>query len=503
MARRSSHTTPTRRSRNGKKDSSSSRFLIIGGSICAIAFIGLLVWFLTRTPSYTFQRSQLDKYVDMTQNVHLLNDGASVYVDMSDGMNYAYSTPESKEILQAIINKLAANQAIKFYGLADEKITPLDYSHTQLYNYMLSPSSYNKQKAPIEATLQRIVSENQPALLMTDFEEYKGQVIEQAAYAKECFITWLANGNNITFFKWDFVEKGKAKHMFLAVFDDNANRLNSLVANAVSLTAPNTQRYVLGGRNFAYPTSTQYISLKQGGNYHNDKGVDVVTAVMENGGTNDYISYAKPYATENGAPGQFAPLDISLGAYAEYYPLGVNWADAIANAKRMQESGIPENIKYDHLLSDLYIDFGAQNGFNIENVEVRVFDMGETMKTISAKGDSIKIEEIERIDKPEVNMFLAASMHDVKDLPIGWKEITVDFDSQFNGEFIGGINPTNLFRANIVISKATPNIAEVNNFFGWTGNPSLANSIKETLTAGSSNPQGRILYTYYIKTISE
>ena len=114
MARRSSHTTPTRRSRNGKKDSSSSRFLIIGGSICAIAFIGLLVWFLTRTPSYTFQRSQLDKYVDMTQNVHLLNDGASVYVDMSDGMNYAYSTPESKEILQAIINNLQQTKPSSF-----------------------------------------------------------------------------------------------------------------------------------------------------------------------------------------------------------------------------------------------------------------------------------------------------------------------------------------------------------------------------------------------------
>ncbi len=503
MARRSSHTSPSRRSRNGKKNHSSSRFLIVGGSICAIAIIGLIVYFLTRTPSYIFQRSQLDKYVEITQDVHLLNDGASVYVDMSDGMNYAYSTTESQAMLQAIINKLAANQYIKFYGLADEKITPLDLTHTQLYNYMLNRNSYDKQKAPIEATLQRIVTENQPALLMTDFEEYKGQVIEQAAYAKKYFITWLANGNNITFYKWDFVEKGKAKHMFLAVFDDNANRLNSLVANAVSLTEPNTEKYVLGCRDFAYPTSTQYISLKQGGNYHNDKGIDVVTAVMENGGLNDYISYAKPFATANGAPGQFAPLDISLGAYAEYYPLGVNWTDALANAKRMQETGVPNNIKFNHLFSDLYIDFGAQNGFSIDDVEVRVFDMGKTVRTISEKGDSIKIEEIEQIDKPEVNMFLAASMHDVKDLPIGWKEIAVDFDSQFNGTFIGGVNPTNLFKANIVISKATPNIADVNSFFGWPGNPSLANSIKETLTAGSSNPQGRILYTYYIKTISE
>lgn len=501
VARNSSHTSSSRRSRNGKKNNGSSRFLIVGGSICAIAIIGFLVWYLTRTPPYTFQRSQLDKYVELTQNSHLLNDGASVYVDMSDGMNYAYSTVESQAVLQAIINKFAANQAIRFYALADEKITPLDYSHTQLYNYMLNRNSYNKQKAPIEATLQRILSENRPALLMTDFEEYKGKVIEQAAYAKESFIEWLSDGNNITFYKWDFVEKGKDKHMFIAVFDDNANRLKSLVENAVSLTNHNIEKYVLGCRDFAYPTSTQYISLKQGGNYHNDKGIDVVTAVMENGGINDYISYAKPFATANGAPGQFAPLDMYLGAYAEYYPLGVNWTDALANAKRMQEAGVPDNIKYNHLLSDLYIDFGAQNGFNIEDIEVRVFDMCETMMAISAQGDSIKMADIEQIDNPEVNMFLAASMHAAEELPIGWNEIIIDFDTHFNGTFIGGSNPTNLFRANIVISKAAPNITEVNSFFGWPGNPSLANSIKETLTASSSNPQGRILYTYYIKTI--
>lgn len=462
-----------------------------------------MIWFLTKTPSYTFQRSQLDKYVEMTQEAHLLNDGASVYVDMSDGMNYAYSTQDSQSILQAIINKLAANSAIKFFGLADEKITPLELSHTQLYNYMLNPKSYDKQKAPIESTLQRIVSENQPALLMTDFEEYKGQVIEQAAYAKRYFIAWLADGNNITFYKWDFVEKGKSKHMFLAVFDDNANRLNSLIETAINMTDPNIEKYVLGGRDFAYPTSTNYISLKQGGNYHNDKGLDVVTAVMENGGMNDYVSYAKPFATANGVPGQFAPLDISLGSYAEYYPLGVTWTDAIANSKRMQETGISENIKFNHLLSNLYIDFGAQNGFNIDDIEVRVFDMGETMREIASQGDSLKVRQIESINNPEVNMFLSASMNDVRELPRGWKEITIDFDSKFNGSFMGNVSSTTLFRANIVISKASANIGDVNAFFGWPGNPSLANSIKETLTAGTSSPQGRILYTYYIKTITE
>lgn len=501
MPRRSSHKPSSRRSRKAKKGNSSSRFLIIGGSICAIAVIGLLIWWLIKPHKYSFQRSQLDKYVEKTQDIHLLDNGASVYVDMSDGMNYAYSSIESQAILQAIINKLAANPAIKFYGLAESQISPIDLSHTELYNYMLNPKSYDKQKAPIEATLHRIVSENHPALLMTDFEEYKGLVIEQAAYAKEAFIKWLANGNNITFYKWDFTEKGKSKHMFLAVFDDNANRLNSLVANAINLTAPNTERYVLGSRDFAYPTSTEYISLTKGGNYHNDKGVDVVTAVMENGGINDYVSYARPFATANGDPGQFAPLDISLGAYAEYYPLGVKWDGALSNARQMQAAEIPDSIRYTHLLSNLYIDFGAQNGFSIEGIEVRVFDMEETMKGIAEMGDSIELDQINNISKPEVNMFLEASMHEVKGLRQGWKEIAVDFDSRFNGTFIGGTEPTNLFRANIVISKATPDIQNVNTFFGWPGNPSLANSIKETLTAVTSNPQGRILYTYYLKSI--
>lgn len=422
---------------------------------------------------------------------------------MSDGMNFAYATDESRAILQALINKLAANQRIRFYGLADEKISPLEYSHTHLYNYMLNPGSYDKQKAPIEHTLKRIVDENQPAVLITDFEEYKGQVIEKAAYAKRSFIDWLAKGNTITFYKWDFEEKGKAKHMFVTVFDDKSEQLNSLIANAMTLANANPERYVLVGHDFSYPVGIQYLSINQGGNYHNAKGVDAVTAVSEKGGSSDYFNYSKPLASALGTPGQFASLDYLSGAHAEFYPLGVNWSDALVNAKQMQEEGISDDNRYYHFLSNLYIDFGAQNGFNIDAVEVRVFDMGETMKTIAQTYDSIKAADIESIGCPEVNMFLTAAMHNAKDKPLGWKEITIDFDPQFKGSFAGGIETTTLFRANVVISKATSNIADVDAFFAWPGNPSLANSIKETLSAETSNPEGCILYTYYIKTISE
>lgn len=43
--------------------------------------------------------------------------------------------------------------------------------------------------------------------------------------------------------------------MFLAVFDDNANRLNSLIQNAAVGAAPQIRTFVLGSRDFAYPTA--------------------------------------------------------------------------------------------------------------------------------------------------------------------------------------------------------------------------------------------------------
>lgn len=480
--------------------------LMICGAVCVLVLIGFGIWKIITPPTYQFQRSHLDKYIEATQESHLLKDGASIYLDMSDGMNCAYATSASKAVLQAVIDRLAGNNAIKFFGLADEKIIPLEgKSHTELYNYMLNPNSYDKQRAPIERTLKEIVEKQQPALIMSDFEEYNRGVIQKAAYAKESFIKWLAMGNNISFYKWVFIEKGKNKNMYIAVFDDNANRLNSLVESAIKQTNPDIATFVLGSREFAYPTFSQYLSLKQGGNYHNSKGLDAVTAVMENGGPEDYISYAKPLASSSGALGQFAPLDNLIGTYAEYYPLGVDWKDAIANANRMQEAGLPDGDVYTHLLSNLFVDFGAQSGYNITGIEVRTFDMQETMQYVGNTLDAsnpIEKSQLSEIDNPEINMILTAAMNDISGLPKGWKEIFVDFDEKFNGSFMGGKPATDLLKANIVISHALPNIDKVDKYFLWDGNPSLANSVKETLNAGSSSPVGRIIYTYYIKTIA-
>jgi hypothetical protein len=492
-------TSPSRRQSRSKNKSSVGWILLCG--ILALGVIGGLIYYITRS-SDDFKRADLDNYVSATHKSNLLEDGASVYVDMSGGMNFAYASDSSKKLLQSVINKFAATPEVHFYSLESSKISPLEKTHTELYNFMMDSSNYLHQCAPIEATLDTILQKNQPALLMTDFEEYNGANIEKAAYAKRDFIEWLAKGYNITFYKWNFKEGSKVKHMFLAVFDDNANRLKSLVQNAVLDVDPYIDTYVLGGPEFAYPTSTQYLSLTKGGNYHSAASAneDIVTAVLENGGPEAYCSYAKTVATATGAPGAFAPLDQLVGDFAEYYPIGVDWPSAIANSKTMQQEGTPKNEMFKHLFSNLYIDFGAQDGYDIKDIEVRVFDIQDAVKSISGVPIDSIATKLKKIPPQEITEFLTVSMENGQ--LDNWQLINVDFDSKFDGTFPPTINPSNLFKANIVISKVSPNLQAINDFFGWDGNMSLANSIRETLQAPSCSPQGRIVYTYYLKTIN-
>ena len=502
MARRPSTSNRRRNSRKGgSKKSSSSKLLIVLGSLCVLGFIGWGCYELLKTPSYTFDRSHLDKYVENKEEYNLLGNGAAVYADMSDGMNFAYESDQSKRLLQTVINKFAANKAIDFFGLANNQITQLEMSHTELFNYMTNPTNYNLQKAPIEQTLARIVENRQPALLLTDFEEYKGGVIEKAAYAKKYFIDWLAMGYSITFYKWNFMERGKSKIMFMAVFDDNAERLGSLVHNAVSLTAPGLPSFVLAGKQFAFPTATNYLSLKQGGTYHTKAGVDAVSGVLEDGSDQAYYSYGKPLASADGGSG-FASLDNLVGNLAEYYPLGVRWEEVPQNALRMQGEGFDAEKEnpYTHFLSHLFIDFGAQDGFDITSIEARTFDIQQIMISIG-NDENVDLNSLRAVPAPEINTFLKASM-----LPAGNSgtcEIFVDFDEKFTGSFPNSVNPSDLIRLNIVVGKAVPRVNEAKEFFTWEDNPSLADSVVMTLAASSSNPEGSVLYSYYLRSLAD
>lgn len=435
-----------------------------------------------------------------------------VYIDLSNGMNYAYSQPEYQNVLESVVNKLAATDGISFYGLSAGKISePLNMDHKQLYNYLMNKGSYSNIGAPIEGALSEIVRKGQPALLMTDFEEYQGNRIQKAAFAKQYFISWLQSGYTITFFKWDFTEGTKSKHMYLAVFDDGAERLLSMVQTAIAVTNVPVESYTLGGRGFNFPITVINKDARQGLNFHDINGDDLVTAVQNGGGLEDYICYPRSFADASGA-GDFLPLaTMTAPQLAEYYPIGVNWADAVKNLNSIKSETYDDegNLMYAnaHLLDSLFVNFKAQNGYEITNVEARVFDMQPGMDRLQAMLDTVANPTPEQIyaavndaSAPEINQVFVASMQDFPELP-GFSELMLDFHGKFTGNAAGDFNPSHLLRVNYVVSEAQPIIDDnLEEFFGWTGNPSLLNSVKETLTNGGCSPVGSVIFSFYFKS---
>ena len=440
-----------------------------------------------------FDRTQLDKYIEAElSSVKAFNPGVSVYLDFSNGMNSAYASPQAQSVMSNVVNKLiGTNAKTEFFSLADNQVTPMgNMSQTEVYNSVMNGGNYSQQEAPIETTLNQIVSKRQQALLVTDFEEYNNGRIQQAAYAKDAFISWLKMGYSIVFYKWDFVENGKPKHLFLTVFDFGLGGLNAEIESAIANAGVGgfVSKYVLGGREFPYAMACNYPKTTQGGNYHDSEGTDVISGTLENGDDMSFYNYATPQANATGTPGNFLPLGTISGHAAQFYPIIVSWTDIVKNIETFKDPQIPEEDRYKHYLGNLYVDFNDQNSFSITGIEARCFNIQAEVDTVSGA------KEIEISD-----MFTAQLLPTQEK---GWQEIVVDLDPRFTGEFKENAgNPDDLLRVNVVISGAQPEIGIVDSFFGWPGNSSLSQSVSHTLTSPEVNPQGRVLMSYFIKKI--
>lgn len=472
----------------------------------------------------SFNRQDLDSYVASQPLPTPLDDGTAVYVDFSDGMQFAYASPQAQALLRSVVNKLSGAAGIAdFYSLADAQISPLQLSQTEIYNTIVSPASYSHDKAPIEATLKQILQKRQPALLITDFEEYNGNLIQQQNYAKDYFILWLTQGYNIVFYKLDFVEKGKDKHLYFTVFDDGANRLLSRVSQAVAqVDGSGVQQFVLGSPEYTHPMGTAYLSTRQGGNYHDATGEDLVSCVLEDGSDQAYVSYSGSLASasEQKSLRHYSKLDEYYGRKAEYYPLMVSWPEVLENAKALTEEGVPSQDLYLHFLAKLYVNFTEQDGFDIQGIEARVFDMEPVLAAyVAANAPAPQDEEptpeaspkapspadsaaISLPEPAEIYEMFNASLLPAPEVGDGWQEIVVDFDPRFSGAFPAGATlPSDLFKINIVISQASPRLDRIEDFFAWPGNRSLAESVINTLQSPYVNPKGRVLFSYYVKAL--
>ncbi|MDE6379197.1 MAG: hypothetical protein K2L11_01895 [Muribaculaceae bacterium] len=466
-------------------------------------------------------RQYLDSYVEMETQLSVdaarMKSGISVYVDFSDGMNAAYGTSLSQEVLKKVVNSLTdAKSQPAFFSLADSKITPLDLKQTELYNAIMLGKNYDKPRAPIEETLKTIVSKSQPALLITDFEEYDGARIQQQNYAKTYFIDWLKKGYNITFYKIDYKEKSLPKHLYFTVFDSQENEFGSKIASVIEpYLDKGVERFVLAGPKCSYDIVTNYPSSIQGGSYHNSDGRDLVSAVLEDGKEEAYITYTFNAADEASKKtrADYSPFKGVAGPMTAYYPVGDSYSNVISNISATREEGVPAADRFSDLLSKVYVNFSVQDGYAIEALDVNVTDFEGTLMEFAARCDA-KAQEGGKPDSsvlkglPEgkrvLDMFTVA-MQPVKDSRLagaGWNEILFNFDSRFSGAVPPTMDtPNDLLKADIVISSAKEQTDRIEDFFAWPGNRSLAESVINTLKDASMNPKGQVIVRYYIKAI--
>lgn len=434
----------------------------------------------------------------------------NAYFDFSDGLLVAYNNDSTKNMTRSIVNKITGDSTMIF-SLANNVITKLDMHQTDLYNYIMDPKSYMNLNAPIEKTLNKIVSDGKSALLVTDFEEYTpdGKVQHQA-FAKKYFEKWLSQGNDITFYVTNYIEDRLPKHLYFIVFDNKRHSLLNNIEESLTGYSSLYSKYTLSTNPWTF--TTNYIAEHKGGTYHDASGEDLVTVTIEDGSDDSFTK---------------------LDDHAEYYPFGDNWENILKNANAMKEPGVPQ--PFTDIFRHLFVNLQNQDSYKIKGMGVKAYDIqadvdryslyetalknkptmkknsngamiadlsGDAASYYNDKGEMLP-DFVYKSQNPTVinDAFVlnqALFNNTFKSDP-GKVELAIDFDSKFNGDMIG-YNDGDLLRIDIVVTESEPNLSNIDKLFSWGANTSLSESIRNTLQ--DLNPASKCtpIYTYFIKT---
>lgn len=494
------------------------KLLIVVGIICQSMN---LLSSCTETPADVLPTKDLvwNYYFEKLEYAPEYTDGFSAYFDFSDGMSEAYKDPATRENLRGITQKITgANWTI--YGMASNKLDTLKLTQTELYNKITQPR-YTDIMAPIEQALQSIVSNRKRALLVTDFEEYTADKhIQYQNYSKKYFIEWMTKGGIVNFYITDYKEGSQNKHLYFAVFDDYQGTMTKIIDDALANRTVNYSKFSLNNRPVV--VTKNYTNSQKGGNYHDATGLDIVTAVNESDPTNEmYTNY------EN--------------SRVEFYPCGASWADIFQNAKDVAQ--LPGPDKFYSLFRGIFMDSSNKDSYIIEGYDIKVTNVQtdyymfsnyraalRNKPTITRNPDgSVLVENTEHPDAkfyynfetgellPEYNytpqpcpvvqeLFAldTAVMEESKRQNPDQTEIAIDFSPNFNPSTLS-VQSGDLLRVDVVVAKATPNLDKLSSLFSWGPdkngqmNSNLSEAIRNTIQESQINPQGQILFTYFVK----
>lgn len=482
-----------------------------------IALTGIAAGFMSCSQNENSQASVLipdnklmEEYISFQSTTEPFNDGFSAYFDFSDGVEYAYKNPDTKQYLSDIVNQMK-DHGTEFFSLANNKLEPLEGNSEEIFNKILNPASYRNHAAPIRAALDSIIDSNRPALLVTDYEEYDGKTIHKSAYARPYFTKWLKAGNDITFLIIDYNERGKAKKIYFTIFDGKDHKLLNSIKSALG-DSDNYQEFTLANNNITF-TSAYPGNGTKGGNFHDADLDDAISYVVEDPNS-DYHYF------------------MSENSYAEFYPiLGPQDYYEIyetANSEAYQDKSKPfPPYSCTHFLRNLYADL-SKLPYNDVELDIKVYNAEDDLYAFDLYNEALANKPGEKgiEDDPYWNADLTLkeeyrySKADTKSLPEivdlfvfdndpainpnieqpAGKEIAIAFSDAFDGEIKGSGTADEgiLIRIDVVIKSVDDKTKEeLEPLFKWGDNNNLSESVR--LALQDVRPTDNTIYTYYVK----
>lgn len=298
---------------------------------------------------------QVRQYLERDQK----SEGASIvegqysaYFDFSDGMEKAYNYSGISTNLEHVTQTVINDKCEIYYMESGEVKSTASKSKKELFDDIIKKKKkYNT--APIQITLEKIVADKKPALLVTDFEEYsKGTGITEYAYAFDYLKGWLDMGGIIQFYIMDYKEKNLAKKLFFVVFDSKSLKLTEDIKLAlVDAAQGNYTPYCL--QTSPYKVFTDY-AVGKGGIFCPSN----VNALY--------------------GPFQFALLDEKN--VETYYFEKRSWLQVVEFLMDYRYDGFPKE-NFSGLLSNLYVDVSDTQSRNISRVEAKVTDITDDFKS--------------------------------------------------------------------------------------------------------------------------
>ncbi len=445
----------------------------------------------------------------------------AIYLDYSDGMQTAFADNNSMEFYELFINSLKISK-VDFYEVNKYKVERMnDISKSELYKKIKDKDKFSGINAPLDKALSDLIDKNTEAVFITDGELWQDEERDDP-WAREGFAKWLKAGNAIDFYITSHFDAGKEKHLFYMFFipAGQKNSKESIANNfrfyiEKSAEAKQLQFKYLSFSNADYTLKQEYATATSGG-------------VNENAALDETTYINKP------------------GLAFEYHEYMMEWKDMVKYIRDEAYDDKGNKVEGGNpLISKLFLIDNMQF-YSVDDIDINVYEIKTDYQrfeqiqeakanpptyVLNEKGEKVLDEEnnpiidcpgqynsydetgkltIDTIFKPAQGLKKAQEVFAFGNKAFknniqqqGRGEIIVKIHENFDGSQISS-EDVNLHRVDVYL-KNVKTITDNQDMecFIWQGkqvekNRAIYNSILGALN--EANPQGKVIYTYYIKT---